>query len=235
MASQRVRLLIITVLLSSGFAIAAHGQERHPMTNRPLAPIMGVLGAPWLDRPERVREERPDLAVKLLSLKPGMVVADIGAGSGYYTERLAREVGATGRVYATDIQIGMLRLLEIRKKQKQLDNVEVVRGGMDTTGLQENSIDLALMADVYHEFAKPAEMLRDLMRALKPAGRVALLEYRKEDPNVPILEDHKMTEKQIIRELTAAGFRHVKTYHSLPWQHLTIFEKVAARRPAGRN
>lgn len=188
--------------------------------------MMGVLGAPWLDRPERQQEERPDLAVELLDVKSGMAVADIGAGTGYYTERLAAAVGPSGRVYATDVQIGMLRLLEMRKKQKNLANVEVVRGGMTTTGLAPESVDLALMVDVYHEFGKPLEMLADLMTALKPGGRVALIEYRKEDPNVPILEDHKMTEKQIKQELTAAGYRHVKTHHQLPWQHLVIFEKA---------
>nr|MCU0229384.1 methyltransferase domain-containing protein [Bryobacterales bacterium] len=166
-----------------------------------------------------------DLAVKLLDLKPGMAVADIGAGSGYYTERLSKAVGPSGKVYATDVQIGMLRLLEIRKKQKQLDNVEVVRGGMEVTGLASNSVDLALMVDVYHEFGKPVEMLADLMRAVRPGGRVVLVEYRKEDPEVPILEDHKMTEKQIIRELTASGFRHLKTHHQLPWQHLVVFQR----------
>lgn len=230
-----VRLIIITVLAICGPDLLVFGQERHPDTDRPLAPMMGVLGAPWLDRPERLREERPDLAVKLLALEPGMAVADIGAGSGYYTELLSRAVGDSGKVYATEVQLGMLRLLEIRKKQKQLSNVEVVRGGLETTGLAANSVDLALMVDVYHEFSKPVEMLADLMRAVKPGGRVALIEYRKEDPNVPILEDHKMTEKQIIRELTAAGFRHRKTHHRLPWQHLVIFERPLTQQSSSGN
>jgi ubiquinone/menaquinone biosynthesis C-methylase UbiE len=225
MPSHFVRVLIITVSAVLFLSCSATGQDKHPETDRPLAPMMGVLGAPWLDRPERLREERPDLAIKLLAVKPGMAVADIGAGTGYYTELLAKEVGETGKVYATEVQIGMLRYLEIRKKQKNLQNVEVVRGGMETTGLKENSIDLAIMVDVYHEFQKPVEMLADLMRALKPGGQVALIEYRKEDPNVPILEEHKMTEKQIRKELTAAGYEHVKTHHRLPWQHLVIFEK----------
>ncbi len=232
---KSIRLLNITVLCAAAFLFSAWAQERHPETDRPLAPMMGVLGAPWLDRPERMQEERPDLAVKLLALRPGMAVADIGAGSGYYTERLAKAVGASGKVFATEVQLGMLRLLEIRKKKNNLANVEIVRGGMDVTGLGENSVDLALMVDVYHEFSKPVEILADLKKALKPGGRVALVEYRKEDPNVPILEDHKMTEKQIIRELTASGFRHVKTHHQLPWQHLVIFEKQASEVQAGTN
>lgn len=227
MLQRPARLLIITVSLAMLISCSARSQERHPETDRPLAPMMGVLGAPWLDRPERLREERPDLAVKLLGLKPGMAVADIGAGTGYYTELLSKVVGVDGKVYATDVQMGMLRYLEIRKKQKKLTNVEVVRGGMEVTGLPENSVDMALMVDVYHEFQKPVEMMADLMRALKPGGRVALVEYRKEDPNVPILEDHKMSEKQIRKELIAAGFHHVKTHHRLPWQHLVIFEKRA--------
>jgi ubiquinone/menaquinone biosynthesis C-methylase UbiE len=232
MLQRPARLLIITVSLALLISCSASSQERHPETDRPLASMMGVLGAPWLDRPERMQEERPDLAVKLLALKPGMAVADIGAGTGYYTELLSKAVGADGKVYATDVQIGMLRYLEIRKKQKNLTNVEVVRGGMEVTGLRENSVDLALMVDVYHEFQKPVEMMADLMRALKPGGQVALVEYRKEDPNVPILEDHKMSEKQIKKELSAAGFRHVKTHHRLPWQHLVVFEKPPVERAA---
>jgi ubiquinone/menaquinone biosynthesis C-methylase UbiE len=222
------RLLNITVLaLVTGFLAGApaFGQDAHPVTGREIAPVMGVLGAPWLDRPERMAEERPDLAVKLLRLKEGMAVADIGAGSGYFTERLARAVGPTGKVYATDVQPGMLRLLEIRKKQKKLANVQVVQGTLHGTGLAAASIDLALMVDVYHEFGEPQAMLKDLRRALKPGGRIALVEYRKEDPDVPILEEHKMSEKQAILELTAAGFRHLKTEHALPRQHLILFEK----------
>jgi SAM-dependent methyltransferase len=230
---QMVRLLNITLLtLASGFLVVgssrALGQETHPVTGREIAPVMGVLGAPWLERPERMAEERPDLAIQLLRLKEGMAVADIGAGSGYFTERLSRAVGATGKVYATDIQPGMLRLLEIRKKQQGLSNVEVVRGSMESTGLPAESIDLALMVDVYHEFGKPEAMLADLKRALKAGGRIALVEYRKEDPDVPILEEHKMSERQAIRELTAAGFRHVKTERALPRQHLILFEKPGA-------
>jgi ubiquinone/menaquinone biosynthesis C-methylase UbiE len=194
------------------------------VTGREIAPVMGVLGAPWLDRPERMAEERPDLAVKLLRLKEGMAVADIGAGSGYFTERLAQAVGPTGKVFATDVQPGMLRLLEIRRKQKNLANVQVVRGTLQSTGLAAASIDLALLVDVYHEFGEPQAMLQDLRRALKPGGRIALVEYRKEDPDVPIREEHKMSEKQAIAELTAAGFRHLKTERALPRQHLILFE-----------
>lgn len=232
------RILNITVLtlvtgILAGALFPVYGQDAHPVTGREIAPVMGVLGAPWLDRPERMAEERPDLAVKLLRLKEGMAVADIGAGSGYFTERLSKAVGASGKVYATDIQPGMLRLLEIRKKQKNLANVQVVQGGWNRTGLPAASVDLALLVDVYHEFGEPQAMLADLRRALKPGGRIALVEYRKEDPEIPIREEHKMSERQAIAELTAAGFRHVKTENALPRQHLMLFESPAAPRSAG--
>lgn len=221
-----IRILFITVLpLAVGLMLGCAQETHHPVTGREIAPVMGVQGAVWLDRPERLAEERPDLAVKLLKLREGMRVADIGAGSGYFTERMAREVGKTGRVYATDIQPGMLRMLEMRKERKKLDNVTVVQGKLNSTGLPAESIDLALLVDVYHEFGQPAAMLEDLRRALKPEGRIALVEYRKEDPSVPIREEHKMSEKQAIRELSAAGFKHVKTEHGLPRQHLLLFEK----------
>ena len=224
-----VRILHIIILATATINLYCYSQGKHPTTGRPIAPVMSVSGAPWLERPERVAEERPDLAVKLLRLQEGMTVADIGAGSGYFTERLARVVGKSGRVYATDLQPGMLRLLESRKRERKLDNVEVVPGKVSATGLPSGSVDLALMVDVYHEFSEPQAMLKDLLRTLRVGGRLALLEYRKEDPDVPIIEEHKMTEKQAIAEVEAAGFRHLRTENSLPRQHLLLFEKPAPR------
>lgn len=220
------RLVLECILGITTLAVyAATAQDLHPTSGREIAPVMGTQGAPWLDRPERLEEERPDLAVKLLALREGMSVADIGAGSGYFMQRLAREVGSSGLVYATDIQSGMLLLLEKRKRELKLRNVVVVRSSEAATGLASNSIDLALMVDVYHEFSRPEAMLADLLRALKPGGRIALLEYRKEDPTVPILEAHKMSEAIAIREISAAGFTYLRTESALPRQHLLFFEK----------
>lgn len=220
------RLVLSCALSITILAVhSATAQELHPATGREIAPVMGMQGASWLDRPERLSEERPDLAVKMLGLREGMSVADIGAGSGYFMEGLSRGVGSRGRVYATDIQSGMLRLLEERKRERGLQNVVITRSSVNASGLPSASIDLALMVDVYHEFSQPEAMLKDLLRALKPGGRIALLEYRKEDPKVPILEAHKMSEALAIREISAAGFRHVGTERALPRQHLLFFEK----------
>jgi ubiquinone/menaquinone biosynthesis C-methylase UbiE len=172
---------------------AAAGQGVHPITGRHIAPVMGHSGADWLDRPEREEEEAPSKAVALLQLRPGDVVADVGAGSGYMTVRLARAVGPTGRVLAVDIQPEMIERLTDRVHREMLTNVTAVLGAADDPKLPAGSVDLELLVDVYHELAAPQRMLQHLRSALKPGGRLVLLEYRKEDPSIPIREEHKMS------------------------------------------
>jgi predicted methyltransferase len=203
-----------------------HAQTaRHPVTGRPYAGVMGIGGAPWLERAERENEERPKLAVQLLELRFGMVIADIGAGSGYYSELLSRAVGPTGKVYANDIQPGMIRLLQQRVRNSSLTNVEVVQGAEADPKLPAASIDLALMVDVYHELAQPQAMLRNIRDSLKPGGALVLLEFRKEDASVPIRPEHKMSIQEVRAELEPEGFRFERVLTGLPWQHILIFRK----------
>ena len=162
---------------------------------------MGVAGAGWLERPEREDEEAPSKALDELGLKPGMVVADIGAGSGYYSVRMAKRVGPTGRIYATDIQQGMLDIIDRRIQVEHLDNITTVLGGFDDPRLPAKSLDLAIMVDVYHELQSPQVFLQRLRGAFKPGGRLVLLEFRKEDPNIPILQVHKMSVREVELEL----------------------------------
>jgi ubiquinone/menaquinone biosynthesis C-methylase UbiE len=197
----------------------------HPVSGRVYARTMSVDGAPWLDRRERENEENPDLAMRLLRIQRGATVADIGAGSGYMTLRLAKIVGAMGKVYASDIQAGMLTLLQQNVTRAKVDNVIPVLGTIDDPKLPSGSIDLAIMVDVYHEFSEPQKMLQRIREALKPDGRLVLLEYRAEDPNVPILRDHKMSKAQVRQELEHEGFKQSRVYDDLPWQHLFIFTK----------
>lgn len=197
----------------------------HPVTGRVYARTMSVEGAAWLERPEREAEERPDLALRLLDVQPGDMVADIGAGSGYYTIRLARAVGPDGRVYANDIQPGMLSILTTNAFLAKLSNVVPVLGTQTRPNLPADRIDLVIMVDVYHEFSEPQAMLQGVRQALKPGGRLALFEYRAEDPDVPILRDHKMTKAQVRQEVEAEGFEQVRVFDDLPWQHLIVFRK----------
>ncbi len=217
--------LLLFAVLPLVVVQAGEAPGKHPLTGREYAWPMGVAGAPWLDRPERIREEQPERALDLIDIKAGNIVADIGAGSGYFTERLARRVGPMGRVYANDIQPGMLDLIEARMEKNKLTNVVTVLGGVNDPKLPAGVLDLALMVDVYHEFSDPEAMLRGLAVSLKPGGRLVLLEYRAEDPKVNILEDHKMTKKQVQREVEAAGFRLERIDDRLPIQHLFIFRK----------
>jgi len=199
--------------------------DTHPITGRTYAGVMGVGGAPWLERAEREDEERPKAAVRLLGLKPGMVVGDVGAGSGYYTELIARKVGSSGKVYATDIQPGMIQLLRQRVQRAGLTNVEAVLSTETDSGLPDSALDLIILVDVYHEFSQPQAMLRQLKAALKPGGRLVLLEFRKEDPAVPIRPEHKMSVAEVRAELEPEGFRFDKVLPDLPWQHILIFLK----------
>ena len=218
-------LWCLTLGPGSEIGQGAEPAGRHPVTGRRYAGVMGVGGAPWLERAEREDEEKPRLAVRLLNLRPGMVVADVGAGSGYYSELMSKAVGATGKVYACDIQPGMIQLLKQRVARAKLGNVEPILSAEDDPRLPEEAVDLIMLVDVYHEFDKPQEMLRRLRKALKPGGQLVLLEFRKEDPKVPIREEHKMSVAEVRAELEPEGFVFERVLPDLPWQHILIFHK----------
>jgi precorrin-6B methylase 2 len=213
--------VVAAVVLAAGAQ-----QRRHPVSGRVLAPTMGVEGAAWLDRPEREAEEAPSKAIAALEVRPGAVVADVGAGSGYYTVRLARAVGPTGRVVATDLQPGMIDIIRAKIARERLAHVELVQGRADDPVLPAATFDLVLMVDVYHELASPQVFVRKLKDALKPDGRLVLIEFRLEDPRVPIREEHKMSVSQIQQELGADGFRIDRVIDVLPWQHIVVLRPI---------
>ncbi len=216
--------LTLALVLGSA-ATLLQGQGQHPKSGRRIAQIMGAAGADWLERSERESEENPSKAIELLNFEKGMTVADIGAGSGYYALRIAEIVGPTGKVYATDIQPEMLSILKKRMRQKNVSNVEAILGTEQDPKLPKKSCDLILMVDVYHELSHPQEMLQRLRESLKDTGRLVLLEYRKEDPYVPIRPEHKMSVKEAKLEVEAEGFEFDKVIEELPWQHILIFKK----------
>jgi ubiquinone/menaquinone biosynthesis C-methylase UbiE len=191
---------------------------------REIAQVMGHQGASWLERSERAREEGTELLIQSLPLKPTDAVADIGAGTGYFSFRLAAKV-PQGKVYAVDIQQEMLDMIAARQAQGQGGNVLGVLGGESDPRLPPNTLDLILMVDAYHEFEYPREMGEAMARALKPGGLIALVEYRAEDDNVPIKRLHKMTQDQAKKEMASLGLAWVQTINGLPWQHLMMFEK----------
>jgi len=227
MPLRRLTATALTVLTLVLAAAAALGQQPgvHPISGRRYALPMSVQGAPWLERREREDEEEPDLAIRLLRLQRGSTVADIGAGSGYMTLRLARAVGPAGKVYASDIQQGMLDLLQQNIARAKVGNIVPILSTPDDPGLPAGSIDLAIMVDVYHELGQPQRVLQRIKEALKPGGRLVLVEYRAEDPNVPILPEHKMTKAQVKLELESEGFKQSRVYDDLPRQHLIVFTK----------
>ena len=192
---------------------------------REIAGVMGWQGAAWLERDERQQEERGDLLLRELGLKPGMAVADIGAGTGYYARRMAPLVGSNGVVYATDVQPEMMKMLEDGAKKAGLTNIKPVLGGLKSVNLPDASIDLAIMVDVYHELEYPFEVIESLVRALKPGGRIAYVEYRLEDNRVPIKTLHKMSDAQVRKEAAAHALVWERTASTLPWQHVVIFRK----------
>jgi len=191
---------------------------------REIARVMGHHGIPWLERDAREQEENPRRMIAALGLEEDSVIADIGAGSGYHTFRIAPLV-PNGKVIATDIQPEMLEFIAERKEELGLDNIETRLGTIEDTGLEPESVDAVLIVDAYHEFSHPREMAESIHAALRPGGKLFLVEYRAEDPNVPIKPLHKMTEEQAIKEIEAVNLQHHKTDHSLPWQHLIIFTK----------
>lgn len=192
---------------------------------REIAQVMGHEGADWLERPEREQEENPALLMKALKLKPGDAVADIGAGTGYYSRRLAQAVGTNGVVYAEEIQPEMLDILTNKMARLNIHNVKPVLGTITDSKLPEASVDLILLVDVYHEFDHPHEMVEAMTRALKPGGRLVFVEFRGEDPAVPIKPLHKMTVKQVSKEMMAFPLKLSETLEVLPIQHIIVFRK----------
>jgi len=191
---------------------------------REIPETMHYLGAPWLTRESRQREEDCEKLLQALEVKPGDVVCDLGCGNGFYTLKLARLVGKRGKVIAVDIQREMLGLLKDRAAQENIDNIELVLGTPIDPKLSPQSMDLVLLVDVYHEFSHPEQMLAAIRKSLKPTGRVALVEFRAEDPTVPIKPLHKMSKEQIMKELPPNGFKLVEEFDDLPWQHLMFFQ-----------
>jgi ubiquinone/menaquinone biosynthesis C-methylase UbiE len=215
MRLTRFRLFLGLTLI----AITVFGQQ----VKRQPAPVMGTGGADWLTRPERIQEEEPDKMLAALEIKKGSVVADVGAGVGYHVWRLASIVGPEGKVIAEDIQDGMLRMLQKNIDERKLTNIQIVLGTPADPKLPEGKVDLVLMVDVYHEFSDPASMMTHIRKSLKPDGRVVLVEFRKEDPNVPIQPLHKMSTQDVRGELEPMGFRFQKVLDFLPWQHILFF------------
>ncbi|HET9321886.1 MAG TPA: class I SAM-dependent methyltransferase [Bryobacteraceae bacterium] len=212
-------------LLLFGLCLVLWAEQVHPITGRRIAPVMGTGGADWLVRPEREAEEAPDAALEAIGIMRGATVADVGAGAGYFTWRLAERVGPSGKVYANDIQPSMLELLRKNIEARHLANVEPVLGVEDDPRLPAGRVDLVLLVDVYHEFSEPEKMLRKMRESLKPDGRLVLLEYRKEDPNIPIRPEHKMSVAEVRAEVEPEGFRFEKNLNTLPRQHILIFRK----------
>jgi predicted methyltransferase len=232
-ATRQARFYIAVILLGLAFFYAgthlvvtrqAAARPVHPLTGRQIAGI--ATDAVWMDRPGREEEEAPDQAVRIIGVRPGMVVADVGAGSGYMTTRLARLVGVEGKVYANDIQPNLLRLIAQKAQREAMSNIEVVQGTDTDTRLPTATIDLVLLVDVYHEFWHPQAMLQSIRRALKPAGNLVVIEYRKEDPSIPIAYTHRMSVAEVRTEVQAEGFTLDRTVEELPRQHILIFRKA---------
>jgi SAM-dependent methyltransferase len=192
---------------------------------REISGVMGWQGAAWLEREEREQEERGDLLLRELGLKPGMAVADVGAGTGHYARRIAPLVGSSGTVYAVDVQPEMIQMLGDLARKANLPNIKPVLCTVDNVKLPDASIDLAIMVDVYHELEFPFEVMESVVRALKPGGRVVYVEYRAEDPKVPIKPLHKMSEAQVKKEAAAHALVYERTANTLPWQHVVVFRK----------
>ncbi|HEY1174496.1 MAG TPA: class I SAM-dependent methyltransferase [Verrucomicrobiae bacterium] len=204
------------------------GTGRYYM-GREIAHVMGHQAADWLERPEREQEEHTTEMIKLLDLKPGEKAADIGAGTGYITRRLAEGVGKSGSVYGVEIQQEMLDLLQKNMRERGHTNIISVLGTVSDPKLPANTLDLIIMVDVYHEFSHPYEMMDNMVKALKPGGRIAFVEFKAEDQSVPIKRTHKMSEAQVKKEaLVFKDLEWSKTHTTLPWQHVIVFKKKAA-------
>ena len=221
---RAVALTALLVLAALVPALAGADSPRRP------APVMGWQGAAWLERADRDEEQRPDEVIRKMGLRDGQVVADLGAGSGYFTRRMAQAVAPTGRVYAVDVQPEMIALLKDNLEKAGLTNVVPVLGTADDPKLPRESLDWILLVDVYHELQQPKAVLARVREALKPTGRVALVEYRLEGLTaLHIREEHRMSPKQVLAEWEPAGFRLVKRHEFLPTQHFFVFEKAPDR------
>ena len=225
-------LLLVALFASTALAARYETRANHDpdgvgkfYMGREIALVMGPAGIAWLERTDREREEQPRRVLDALELREGQSVADLGCGSGYYTFLMAQQVGAQGNVFAIDIEPRMLQFVRARAEREGTTNVRTIQASQTDPNLAPESLDLLLMVDVYHELEHPYEVMQKVRAALKPGGRVALVEYRAEDPKVMIKAVHKMTERQIVAEMKAAGLRHAKTVNTLPLQHLVIFEK----------
>jgi ubiquinone/menaquinone biosynthesis C-methylase UbiE len=228
MKKQLLTLVTVSVCLAAcAFAQDKSDDVPPPLTEykgRFIAQTMHYSGAEWLIRNEREREERCSLMLAKLGVTQGMNVCDMGCGNGFYTVKLAKMVGKKGQVYAVDIQPEMLVKLEQRAKIAKVENYTPLLGSTVDPKLPEGKIDLILLVDVYHEFSNPEEMLANMRESLAPGGKIVLVEFRGEDPEVPIKPEHKMTKDQINKELTANGFKLAKEFDKLPWQHMMWFE-----------
>ncbi len=201
---------------------------------REIAQVMGHQAADWLERPEREKEEQPAKLIDALKVKQGEVIADIGAGSGYYSFRLSKLVGDKGKILAVDIQPEMLAIIRKKMKEQKVTNIDPIQGTEKDPKLPAGAVDTILMVDVYHEFDFPFEMTKAMVQALKPGGRLVFVEFRMEDDNVPIKLVHKMTQKQVMTEMEPHPLRWIKTLDVLPWQHIIVFEKKGEEaKPTG--
>ncbi|QDT68138.1 Ubiquinone/menaquinone biosynthesis C-methyltransferase UbiE [Planctomycetes bacterium MalM25] len=227
-----VSSLLGVSLLVQGVEAQRPDRGRQEYLGRPIAQTMHYLGAPWLVRDSRDREEEPAKMLGALGVEPAQTVCDLGCGNGFYTLKLAKLVGPKGRVLAVDIQPEMLDLLTTRAESRGVTNVEPIEGAVDDPHLPAGAVDLVLLVDVYHEFSHPPEMLGAIRASLKPKGRVALVEFRTEDPDVPIKPLHKMSKAQCLKEFEANGFKLVDQFDGLPWQHLLLFARDDSPRPA---
>ena len=228
--SLKTAVLLFSVMIHASLGLAQSYTYKSPSRDgigkiyqgREISKVMGHLGASWLERSSRANEESPNLAVDLLDLKKDMIIADFGAGTGYFTSKLARKCSI---VYAVDIQQEMLDLNAKQMRNKNINNVKFILGFTDRTGLPKNSLDLVILVDVYHELENPLEIMNDIKSSLNQTGKVALIEYRKEDPSVPIKPLHKMSVEQVVKEMRQVNLKLHSNIQELPRQHMLIFSK----------
>ena len=228
--SLKTAVLLFSVMIHASLGLAQSYTYKSPSRDgigkiyqgREISKVMGHLGASWLERSSRANEESPNLAVDLLDLKKDMIVADFGAGTGYFTSKLARKCSI---VYAVDIQQEMLDLNAKQMRNKNINNVKFILGFTDRTGLPKNNLDLVILVDVYHELENPLEIMNDIKSSLNQTGKVALIEYRKEDPTVPIKPLHKMSVEQVVKEMRQVNLKLHSNIQELPRQHMLIFSK----------